>query len=238
MARPQNKCAPGQHAPVQDGLRTRCQKCGCVTPTIGYRFAVAAKQDGQWMFHSPMQPMPWPRGKAQAGTERCGHDHVAPDENCQCGLYAKGSEESLMESYPQDAKNGWITQVKMDGKLHTGRMPGTIRSQYMQVMGIRPPKCENCDEPATHLIQLRPENLSGLPVCKEHRPETISQSENAPIAIPIHDVAKSLSDYYGGAKIVPHGKDWNDDDEPSSDVDDMYEFEKQFKSSRIQRVAG
>lgn len=186
---------------------------------LGYRHGLASKRDGQWILHSPIKPMPWERGVAEASCG-AGRDHVAPQKDCSCGLYAKHTEPSLNNDY---GTHEWVTQVKAWGKVCTGvAAPDVMRAQYMQISGIRPPKCEQCDKPASHLISANESALSGRPTCEDHKPDTISGGKIKVVATPVEEVSKALSDYYGGAKVVPHGKSWSDDE-------GMDEFEKQFE---------
>ena len=95
----------------------------------------------------------------------------------------------------------------------------------MQITGIRPPKCEQCENPATHMISANPEALSGRPTCQDHMPDTISGGKIQVHATPIEDVAKELSDYYGGAEVRKHGETWGQED--------MAEFEKDYAGKEV-----
>lgn len=179
---------------------------------IGYRHGLVAKRDGQWMLHSPIRPMPWERGVVTAS---CGNnqDHEAPSPGCRCGMYALWDEAGVTEEF---GNHEWITQVKAWGRV----IPGSkgFRTQHMQVTGIRPPKCEQCDKPASHMISANDNALSGRPTCEEHMPESIASGKIKIKATPIGDIAKELSNYYGGAQIKNQGEDWDNNDE-------MKEFE-------------
>ena len=181
---------------------------------IGYRHGLVAKRDGQWILHSPIKPMPWDRGPVTAACGS-GRDHEAPQKSCRCGLYAKWDESGLASEF---GNHEWITQVKAWGRV----IPGSkgFRAQHMQITGIRPPKCEQCDEPATHMISANPAALSGRPSCQDHMPESIGGGKIQIHATSVADVAKELSDYYGGAEVRNYGEDWG--------IGDMAHFEKDF----------
>lgn len=183
---------------------------------IGYRHGLAAKRDGQWMLHSPIKPLPWERGHVTAACGN-GKDHEAPQKDCRCGLYAKWDEPGIASEF---GNHEWITQVKAWGRV----IPGSkgFRAQHMQITGLRPPKCEQCEEPATHMISANPDALSGRPTCADHMPESISGGSIKVHATPVGEVAKELSDFYGGATVRNHGEEWDDDDS-------MADFEKDIK---------
>lgn len=190
---------------------------------LGYKRALVAKHDGQWKMHSPSQNHAWERGVSTAACAK--GQHEAPGDNCMCGLYATWHEDDLPAEGYQD--NEWTAQVKAWGEVLTGESrPRVMRAQHMQIIGIRPPTCEQCEKPSDWCISASEQNMGGRPVCDEHKPDEISGSDSPVHLRNVHDVAKELSDFYGGAKVVKRGEPW-DSDRP----DDMSDLEKSFKES-------
>lgn len=204
---------------------------------IGYKyFNLAKDEENNWRLSSPAQQStpPWPKGEV---TALCGNgrDHTAPGpKDCNCGIHMCHSEDSpTLQHYKE---SGWLARLEGwgeedehgNGGVATGSLgPDVIRAQHVQVVGIRPPLCEQCDKPATHLISARPDTASGRPSCEDHMPETISNGKIKIHATPIHEIAQKVSDYYGGLAVKDVGEPWEDDSDPFD------QFEKQFKSSSM-----
>jgi hypothetical protein len=132
-----------------------------IEPIIGWRaWYLGGGQDGLSLFSVVHHHDRWPAGFAfEAG---CAHDHEAPDDACECGIYASAEPEGALAYVPLRAQmvpararaNTILGRVALWGKVRQG--PDGLRGQYAYPEHLYLPACFALDPELTaeHLAAL------------------------------------------------------------------------------------